>query len=102
MSGKMIVWFEEVNKHDVGLVGGKGANLGEMTNARLPIPYGFVVTANAYFHFIEKAQLAKKIQDILSIVNYDNPNELHQASKHIQQLILKADIPATLVKEILT
>ncbi|PJA11239.1 hypothetical protein COX67_00825, partial [Candidatus Falkowbacteria bacterium CG_4_10_14_0_2_um_filter_36_22] len=50
---KPIVWFEEVGKNDVGSVGGKGANLGEMVNASLPIPYGFIITAQAYFDFVK-------------------------------------------------
>lgn len=101
MSDKLIVWFEEVDKNDVGLVGGKGANLGEMTSAGLPIPYGFVVTANAYFEFIKSAKLERKISDILSMVNFENPHELQQASRHIQQLIMQADIPHHLIEEIL-
>ena len=48
-SYKTIVWFNEVNKDDVPLVGGKGANLGEMTRAQIPVPPGFIVTATAYF-----------------------------------------------------
>lgn len=35
---KAIVWFNEVTKKDVPTVGGKGANLGEMTNANIPVP----------------------------------------------------------------
>ena len=65
MVKKNIVWFEEVGKEDVGLVGGKGANLGEMTNARLPIPYGFVLTSHAYFEFIEHNALAPMIKKFL-------------------------------------
>ncbi len=99
---KNIVWFEEVGKHDVGIVGGKGANLGEMTNARLPIPYGFIVTSHAYFTFIKRAQLQPKIKEILSIINYDNPHELRQASSHVQELILKAEMPKDIAKEIIT
>jgi len=98
---KSIVWFEEVDKHDVGLVGGKGANLGEMTNARLPIPYGFIITANAYFDFIKESKLQRKINDIISIVNFDNSHELSQASKHIQKLILDEQLSPTLAKEII-
>jgi pyruvate,water dikinase len=98
---KNIVWFEEVGKEDVGLVGGKGANLGEMTNARLPIPYGFIVTSKAYFEFIKEAKLERKIKDILSTVNSENPSELHQASKHVQELILNAEISKELAKEII-
>ncbi len=98
---KHIVWFEEVGKGDVGLVGGKGANLGEMTRAHLPIPYGFVVTSYAYFDFIEHAQLQPRIKQVLSIINYDNPTELDQASEHIQDIIMKGDVPAKLSNEIL-
>lgn len=101
MQDKFIVWFEEVGKEDVGLVGGKGANLGEMTTAHLPIPYGFIVTAHAYFHFIKGAQLEKKIHDLLSIVNFENPHELEQASAHIQDLIMKADMPEAIAKEVM-
>lgn len=79
---KDIVWFEEVNKDDVSLVGGKGANLGEMTNARLPIPYGFVITAKAYFDFIEENGLEKRIKSFTEKLNYENQSELHQASLH--------------------
>ena len=98
---KSIVWFEEVGKEDVGLVGGKGANLGEMTNADLPIPYGFIVTSHAYFEFIKGANLLDKIKQLLSIVNYDNPTEIEQASEHIGDLIMKAEMPKQLASEII-
>jgi len=97
---KSIVWFEEVGKEDVGLVGGKGANLGEMTNADLPIPYGFIVTSYAYFEFIKESNLADKIKQILSIVNYDNPTEIEQASDHITDIIMKSEMPKALANEI--
>lgn len=97
---KEIVWFEEVDKGDVGLVGGKGANLGEMTQAHFPIPYGFIVTSQAYFRFIKKAGIQPKIAEILRLVNFTNPDELQQASSHIKQLILKSDIPLDLSQEI--
>ncbi|MEO6508748.1 MAG: phosphoenolpyruvate synthase [Patescibacteria group bacterium] len=100
MDKKYIVWFEEVGKKDVGLVGGKGANLGEMTNANIPIPYGFVVTSHAYFEFIKEADLSKKIENILSIVNFDNPHELQQASQHIQELILRSEMPQRIARSI--
>ena len=99
---KSIVWFEEVGKEDVGLVGGKGANLGEMTNAKLPVPYGFVVTSNAYLYFIEKNNLAKHIKDYLKNLNSENPSELKAASSNVQKLILAATIPHDLSKKIIT
>ena len=98
---KNIVWFEEVHKDDVGLVGGKGANLGEMTNAHLPIPYGFVLTSHAYFEFINHNDLAPKIKKFLTSVNVDNPHELQQASKEVQSLILDADVPKSITNSVL-
>lgn len=97
---KYLSWFEEVNKHDVGLVGGKGANLGEMTNSRLPIPYGFIVTSNAYFYFIKEAKIEDKMRSLLNNLNCDHPHELRQASLHLKELILKSETPAVLTKEI--
>jgi pyruvate,water dikinase len=99
---KNIVWFEEVGKNDVGLVGGKGANLGEMVNASLPIPYGFIITAQAYFEFIEKAGIKNKIMALLSKLNYENSHELEQASKHIGEIIIASELPKNLVKEIVS
>ncbi|MFH0979372.1 MAG: phosphoenolpyruvate synthase [Candidatus Roizmanbacteria bacterium] len=101
MVKKDIVWFEEVGKDDVGLVGGKGANLGEMINAGLPIPYGFIVTSSAYFNFIKEANIKGKIFAHLNSLNYENPNELHQASIHIEELINQAALPNKLVQEII-
>lgn len=99
---KNLVWFEEVRKDDVGLVGGKGANLGEMTNANLPIPYGFVVTSHAYFNFIDYAKLTTRIGQMLSIVNYENPTEIEQAAEHVRDLIMDAPVPQEITKEIIS
>ncbi len=98
---KYLVWFEEVDKNDIGLVGGKGANLGEMINANLPIPYGFIVTSKAYFDFLKEAKLEKKIKDILSCVNYEDPNELRQTSSHIRSLINQSPMPSNIAREII-
>lgn len=97
---KYIVWFEEVDKNDVDLVGGKGANLGEMTSARLPVPYGFIITSKAYFFFIKEANIEKKIKDLLSNINYNRPEDLREASIHVKKLILKSEIPQHLIDEI--
>lgn len=60
MAYKFIKWFEELRKDDVPLVGGKGANLGEMTNAGIPVPPGFCVTAEAYKYFVENVKVSKE------------------------------------------
>ncbi|MDH7476578.1 MAG: phosphoenolpyruvate synthase [Microgenomates group bacterium] len=94
---KLIVWFEEVGKEDINLVGGKGANLGEMLSVRLPVPYGFILTSQAYFYFLKQAGLEQKIKSFLQSINYDNPVELREVANHIRQLILKASIPQDLI-----
>lgn len=98
---KNILWFEEVNKDDVGIVGGKGANLGEMTNTHLPIPYGFVVTSKAYFDFIRQNQLEAKIKALLHNINCENQKELQEASVRIQKLIKSEIISKDLAHDIL-
>lgn len=98
---EFVLWFEQVDKHDVGIVGGKGANLGEMTNAHFPIPYGFITTSHAYFTFVKEADLMPKMKEFFSVVNYENPHELQQVSQHVQQLILNAPMPKAIEKTIL-
>lgn len=97
----IILWFDEITKEDVSLVGGKGANLGEMTNAGFPIPFGFVITSFSYFEFIKSAGLEKRINELLAVVNYENPSELHQVSTHIRELILKSESPSYIDKKII-
>jgi pyruvate, water dikinase len=62
MNTSFVVWFGEVTKEDVGTVGGKGPNLGEMTRAGFPVPPGFIVTADAYYHFLQVNKLDAEIQ----------------------------------------
>jgi len=63
---RFIRWFEELGKEDVPLVGGKGANLGELTNAGIPVPPGFCVTAEAYKYFVNNVEVSKEqIKELL-------------------------------------
>ena len=97
---KAVVWFNEVTKKDIPLVGGKGANLGEMTNAGIPVPPGFIVTASAYFDFIEKANLHDKIKSLLSTIDVHNSKQLQEVALKVQKLITDATMPAATAKEI--
>lgn len=97
---KAVVWFTEVTKKDIPLVGGKGANLGEMTNAGIPVPPGFIVTASAYFDFLKKAVLTDKIRTLLEPLDVHNSQQLQDIAVKIQQLIKEAEIPPETAKEI--
>ena len=56
-----ILWFKEVDKDDTSIVGGKGANLGEMLQAGFPVPNGFIVTAQAYFYVLDENKFPERI-----------------------------------------
>src|SRR4030043_445367 len=90
---KAVVWFNEVTKKDIPLVGGKGANLGEMTNARIPVPPGFIVTAAAYFDFIEKTKLHDQIKNLLDPVDVHNSKQLQSVALEVQKLVQQGTMP---------
>ena len=98
---KHVLWFEEVDKDDIALVGGKGANLGEMSAAGFPVPRGFIVTSKAYFYFLEENKLKSQIFQELKLVNKEDPETINRASINIKKLILSGKIPTDLAKEII-
>ncbi len=100
MRKKPIVWFEEVDKEDVALVGGKGANLGEMINAGLPIPYGFIITSKSYFDFISYNNLENKIRTLLKDLDYENTAELAKRGEKIRTLIKQGDFPPQFLEQL--
>lgn len=96
-----IKWFDEISKDDVSLVGGKGANLGELTKLDLPVPPGFCITSKAYDKFIEYANLGESVQFLMSLVNIEDVDSLFEASKVIQDKIVKSDFFDELKEEII-
>lgn len=100
MGANFVVWFDEVNKGDLPLVGGKGANLGELVNAAIPVPPGFIVTVDSYYHFVEKSNLGDKIHRLLVPLDPNNSHELEQTSSLIKQMILEAEMPQEIAAEI--
>ena len=97
---KAIVWFNEVTKKDIPLVGGKGANLGEMTNAHIPVPPGFIVTVNAYYDFLQRSKISDKIHNLLKPLDPSDSKQLQQIADQVQQVVLDAPMPPELAKEI--
>jgi len=105
MKKKYILWFKEINIKDVPIVGGKNASLGEMyknlSKRGINIPNGFAITAQAYFYFLKKGNIKKRIQEILSEFNPKNIKSLQQTGKTIRKLILDTQLPKDLEKEII-
>lgn len=96
-----VKWFSELNKNSGSIAGGKGSNLAEIYNLKINVPPGFVITAQAYDYFIEKAGLKEQIQNLLSPIDYENTKELDETTKKIRDLIVKAEIPKEMQEEIL-
>jgi pyruvate,water dikinase len=107
-----ILWFDEIGKEDVAVVGGKNANLGEMyqnlTQAesklfpgeKIQVPYGFAVSAAAYRHFIKANDLDDKIRSVLADLDTHNISQLEERGQKIRQFILEASFPKDLEAEI--
>lgn len=90
-----MLWFEELSKDDVPIVGGKNANLGEMTKAKIPVPPGFAITAQAYKHFITETNIAQQIYKTIkeSVTDTGGPEQYQDASKQIRKLIEASQMP---------
>jgi len=102
MREDLVIWFEGLRKSDIPSVGGKNANLGEMTFAGLPVPPGFAITAYSYKKFIEDTGIAAKIYDIISetMTAPDDPAQGEMASKRIRKLIESTRMPKDIEKAI--
>jgi len=104
-SQKFILWFKEISVKDVPLVGGKNASLGEMmgklSNEGLQIPDGFALTTEAYWHFLEENKIDKKLKEIFAKFNPKSIKSLQETGKESRTIILKANFPEDLKKEII-
>lgn len=98
---KYVVWFKDVDKHDGHLVGGKGANLGEMTKAGIPVPGGFIVTSLAYNKFIEENGLKEKLMAVLKDLDVSDSKKLETASQKAQKIIEGAPVPKEIAHDII-
>jgi pyruvate, water dikinase len=98
----IISFFKDIDKYDVPLVGGKGANLGEMTKAGFPVPNGFAITVHAYDAFLAENDIAKKIYEILASTDVNDPVQLDDASKRIQKMVVNGKISDEVSREIIS
>ncbi|MBW2982459.1 hypothetical protein KY343_06275 [Candidatus Woesearchaeota archaeon] len=93
---KNIVWFKDLSIKDIDIAGGKGSSLGEMYDI-MPIPNGFVVSAQAYEKFAK--EINNKIFPILNI-DVEDSAKLEKAAKEVQKIILNAKIPQDIIDDI--
>ncbi len=92
--------FADLGREDVAYAGGKGANLGELTRAGLPVPPGFVVGAPAYAAFCDQSGLRERLEELLADVDVEDGAALEAASAAARQAVLEARMPAALSEAI--
>jgi len=97
-----ILWFKDIRKKDVPLVGGKGASLGEMmANLRgVPVPDGFCVTTHGYRYFLEATGLDSYVEEVLSDLDTHDVKNLQKRGKKIREAMENAQMPEDLASEI--
>ncbi len=100
LEDKYIRWFSELGKENVKDVGGKAANLGEMSKLGLPVPQGFAITSQGYEYFLEETGLKEEIYSLLSSLDIEDTKKLDEVSVKIKQMIQEAEMPEELEEEI--
>ena len=101
MVDTLIKNFTQISKTDTEIAGGKGASLGEMTQAGIPVPEGFVILSNAFERFIEETDLNVEISAILDTVDIKAVHTVENASENIQAMILSKEMPDDIKTDIL-
>jgi pyruvate,water dikinase len=98
---QMILFFSEVNQSHLPRVGGKGANLGELTAAVFPVPPGFCVTTSAYRSFIQTSSAMDNLFDSLDRINPDDLAEIQDLGRHIRDHLESLEMPVAIQTGIL-
>ena len=93
-------WFAELHREDVDYAGGKGANLGELTAAMLPVPDGFVVGAPTYAAYVSQTGLRERLMELLDGIDVEDTAALTAASAAAQELFDQTAIPTAIESEI--
>lgn len=92
--------FKKIDKNDVDLAGGKGASLGEMIQAKIPVPPGFVILSTVFDKFLEETDLNIEIDAVIKTVKHEDINSVEKASLKIRDLIADVQMPDDIAKEI--
>ncbi|TMI12443.1 phosphoenolpyruvate synthase [Candidatus Bathyarchaeota archaeon] len=99
----IVVRLEDVRKDDIPLVGGKCANLGELTAKGVHVPPGFAVTAEAFRRFLEETKIGEIIHKTLGISNGSrDPKQYEEASEEIRKILESAPMPEDIAGKVRT
>jgi pyruvate,water dikinase len=98
----VVYWLREVDRADVLRVGGKGANLGELSRAGFPVPPAFIVSVDAYWRFRESSGVGPALDAALRTVTVDDAAALQSVSSELRELVEESPFPASLADEIVS
>lgn len=96
-----ILHLNQVSKDDVAFAGGKGANLGELIKVGMPVPEGFVISAQAFERFLQETGIGVEIQARWDKIKIEDVESVEESSEIIRSLILREEFPEDLGKEVL-
>lgn len=97
-----IRWFEEIRLSDTGSVGGKGANLGELTAGGLPVPPGFVITGEAYLDALARAGVRERLVAILGEARDASQDDLDRLADEAKDLVHSVPVPDGLATAVIS
>ena len=92
---KYVLYFNEIDQFALPYVGGKGANLGEMTKAGFPVPKGFCLSTAAYRAFIQTSGIIDSLLDQLGQLKHDDLEQIRIAGKQIREHLAQIPIPVS-------
>jgi pyruvate,water dikinase len=90
---QIIRWFDQLSLEDLPLAGGKGANLGELVHAGVPVPPGFVITTYAFDRFLEVTGLKQGILDLITELDADDVERLRSVANELRLMVRDAEMP---------
>ncbi len=96
-----VLSLEALDRSSLPFVGGKGANLGEMTKAGFPVPGGFCITTLAYKQFISRSKEMNKLLEELNTLNPNDLQDLRNIGKRIRDHLEQIDLPPQLCGDII-
>lgn len=100
-SDSLVIWLDEVRKEDTSLVGGKCANLGELSSRGVRVPPGFAITAEAFRRFLSETSIGDVVHKTLnSSTGRRDPKQYEEASQEVQKIVGAVEMPSDIEREI--
>lgn len=98
----LIYSFSEIDKEDSASVGAEGVKLGEMKQAGILVPEGFILSSDAYLQYLKENNLTTKINHLLETVNFTDAHSLLQVAAHIRKQFMEGTISESVTRDIIT